>query len=85
MSCSVFQLQELWTNVTTAQAHLFNMFLNALQLKPYKKVLKPNLLKHKNEHISSYIFRYIFTTLNIATTFSDAVNVSNTAHIFPEN
>ena len=83
MLYSVFQLQELWTNVTTAQAHLVNMFLNALQLKRYKKVLKPNLLKHKNE--SSYLFRYIFTTLNIATTFYEAVNVSNTTHIFPEN
>lgn len=85
MLCSVFQLQELWTNITTAQGHLVNMFLSALQLKPYKKDLKPNVLKHKNEYIFSYLFRYIFTTLNIATTFYEAVNVSNTTHIFPEN
>lgn len=32
----MFQLQELWTNINTAQVNLDNMFLNVLWLKPYK-------------------------------------------------
>lgn len=44
----MFQLQELWTNITAAQVNLANMFLNALWLKPYKKNLKPNCLNHEN-------------------------------------
>jgi len=47
MLCNVFQLQKLWTNITTAQGNLPNMFLNALWLKSYEKNLKLHCLNHE--------------------------------------